>query len=351
MKDAIDAHRTDLRVAAAPGGLVPQAPGPALPRGGRRPLRRAPRPPALLRPRSPARRGPPFAWPRGTLIAIHLADAPLAHSAPRCSSCSSGSARPRSPARSSASRLQGYRATSTRWTSASRVTLTTPKKVAVIGGGVAGLTAAVTLARRGYAVTLFEKNAYLGGKLGSWEVELAPGRKTWVSHGFHAFFPHYWNLNRFLDSLDLRRDFKSIGDYVIIGPHGEKVTFADLDRTPVFNLLSLARAGVFSIGETLKAPGRDLYGILLEYDGDEDLREVRSPLLRRLQQAGAGAAAAEAGLQHLRARVLRRRRQALAGGADQVVPLLLPRAGRRPRLRHPDAGLRGAVPRAASARS
>lgn len=147
--------------------------------------------------------------------------------------------------------------------------LTAPKAVAVIGGGVAGLTAALTLARRGYRVTLFEKNHYLGGKLGSWEVELAPGRKTWVSHGFHAFFPHYKNFNRFLDSLNLRRDFKSIGDYVILGPNGEKVTFAGLDTTPVFNLLSLAKAGVFSLGEALKAPGRDLYGVLLEYEGDK----------------------------------------------------------------------------------
>lgn len=147
--------------------------------------------------------------------------------------------------------------------------LTSPKTVAVIGGGIAGLTAALTLARRGYVVTLFEKNHYFGGKLGSWEVELAPGRKTWVSHGFHAFFPHYKNFNRWLDTLNLRRDFKSIGDYVIVGPNGEKVTFADLDTTPVFNLLSLAKAGVFSIGETLKAPGRDLYGVLLEYEGDK----------------------------------------------------------------------------------
>lgn len=166
-------------------------------------------------------------------------------------------------------RLQGYRRQVNVVDPARPLKLATPKRVAVVGAGVAGLTAAVTLARRGYTVTLLEKNDYLGGKLGSWEVELSPGRKTWVSHGFHAFFPHYWNLNRFLDSLNLRRDFKSIGDYVIVGPSGETVKFANLDRTPVLNLLSLARAGVFSLRETLKAPGRDLYGVLLEYDGEK----------------------------------------------------------------------------------
>jgi phytoene desaturase len=36
--------------------------------------------------------------------------------------------------------------------------------IAIIGGGLAGLSAACTLAARGYKVTLFEKNAHLGGK-------------------------------------------------------------------------------------------------------------------------------------------------------------------------------------------
>lgn len=37
-------------------------------------------------------------------------------------------------------------------------------RVGVIGGGLAGLSAACVLAARGYAVTLFEKSAWLGGK-------------------------------------------------------------------------------------------------------------------------------------------------------------------------------------------
>ena len=42
---------------------------------------------------------------------------------------------------------------------------TTPKKVAVVGGGPAGLMAAITAANRGHSVTLFEKGAQLGGQL------------------------------------------------------------------------------------------------------------------------------------------------------------------------------------------
>ncbi len=38
------------------------------------------------------------------------------------------------------------------------------ERIAIIGGGLGGLAAACTLAARGYAVTLFERNEWLGGK-------------------------------------------------------------------------------------------------------------------------------------------------------------------------------------------
>ncbi len=42
--------------------------------------------------------------------------------------------------------------------------MSSPLPVAVIGGGLGGLASACTLAARGYSVTLFEKNAWVGGK-------------------------------------------------------------------------------------------------------------------------------------------------------------------------------------------
>lgn len=166
------------------------------------------------------------------------------------------------------SRLGNYIRVETAVDESKPLRLDRSRSVAVIGAGIAGLTAAVTLARRGYSVSLFEKNPHLGGKLGSWQVELAPGRNVWVSHGFHAFFPHYHNLNRLLDSLRLREDFVSIGDYVIMGKDGETLRFRGLDETPVFNLLSLMRKGMFSFGDAMRSPGRDLYGVFLEYERD-----------------------------------------------------------------------------------
>ncbi|MCL2531127.1 MAG: FAD-dependent oxidoreductase [Oscillospiraceae bacterium] len=49
-----------------------------------------------------------------------------------------------------------------------------PQKIAVVGGGPAGVTAAVIAAQRGHSVTLFEQNDRLGGKL---EVASVPGIK------------------------------------------------------------------------------------------------------------------------------------------------------------------------------
>ena len=44
-------------------------------------------------------------------------------------------------------------------------------KVSVIGGGIGGLAVAIRMAARGYSVTLFEANEYLGGKMGQIQEE------------------------------------------------------------------------------------------------------------------------------------------------------------------------------------
>lgn len=152
--------------------------------------------------------------------------------------------------------------------------LTTPRTVAVLGGGLAGISAASTLAARGYAVTIFEAQPYLGGKLGSWPFKLSGGETEWVSHGFHAFFRHYYNLNRFLDGLGIRQKFKAISDYRIVFAGGDELTFGELDNTPILNLLSLARRGVYRLGDALKSPTRDLMGLFLEYDSKKTFEQL-----------------------------------------------------------------------------
>jgi phytoene desaturase len=45
------------------------------------------------------------------------------------------------------------------------------KKVAIIGAGIAGIASAIRLAHKGLDVSVFEANAYAGGKLSSFEIE------------------------------------------------------------------------------------------------------------------------------------------------------------------------------------
>ncbi len=62
------------------------------------------------------------------------------------------------------------------WAKRANLGPVTPKSktVAVVGGGLRGLTAAYDLARKGYKITLFEKSARLGGKLWDYPEEKLP---------------------------------------------------------------------------------------------------------------------------------------------------------------------------------
>jgi len=55
-----------------------------------------------------------------------------------------------------------------------RPAITKNQKVAIIGGGLRGLTAALDLGKKGYQVTIFEKEDRLGGKLWNYKQTLTP---------------------------------------------------------------------------------------------------------------------------------------------------------------------------------
>ncbi len=90
------------------------------------------------------------------------------------------------------------------------------KSVGIIGGGLAGVSAAIFLSERGFRVKIFEKEKYLGGKVGSWPVKFDDGFSTQVEHGFHAFFRQYYNLRNLLKKIDALKHLIPIDDYLIL---------------------------------------------------------------------------------------------------------------------------------------
>ncbi len=63
-------------------------------------------------------------------------------------------------------------------------------KIAIIGAGLAGLTAAVDLVDEGHEVDLYEAKPFMGGKVGSWE----DSDGNHIEMGLHVFFFNYANL-------------------------------------------------------------------------------------------------------------------------------------------------------------
>ncbi len=111
-----------------------------------------------------------------------------------------------------------------------------PRHVSVVGGGIAGIAAAVVLAERGVRVTLFESTDRLGGRVAAWPLAGEDGRT--MSRGFHAFFRQYYNLRNLLRRTDPGLDrLIALEDYPLQRPDGMRDSFTGLMRTPPWSVL------------------------------------------------------------------------------------------------------------------
>jgi isorenieratene synthase len=136
-----------------------------------------------------------------------------------------------------------------------RPTASESRRVAVVGGGIAGLSAAVALADRGVRVDLYEREPYLGGRAGGWQTTLRDGSTATMTRGFHAFFRQYYNLRALLRRVDPALDqLVAVDDYPLLHANGTRDSFAKLPRVPPINA-----AAFMATSPTVSA--RDLRGL------------------------------------------------------------------------------------------
>ena len=140
-------------------------------------------------------------------------------------------------------------------------------RVVVIGGGIAGVSAACVLAERGVAVTLLERESYLGGRAGAWTEYLPDGTSFEMERGFHGFFRQYYNLRNMVRRVDPELShLRALDDYPIIGPDGSMESFAGLPRTPPLSLVALLRRTPFVQLKDLRQIDQSRAKLMLMFD-------------------------------------------------------------------------------------
>ncbi|MGW6491869.1 FAD-dependent oxidoreductase [Streptomyces sp. NPDC055056] len=173
---------------------------------------------------------------------------------------------------------------------APRVSRNNPPTTAVIGGGIAGLAAATALAERGVLVTLYEREAFLGGRVAGWPISLSDGATATMSRGFHAFFRQYYNLRGLLRRSDpgMQR-MTALPDYPLQHSTGLRDSFRKVPRTPPWSALGfVAQSPTFTLRDLAQMNPRaalplldvrvpDVYEQLDTVSAHDFLRSIRFP--------------------------------------------------------------------------
>lgn len=145
----------------------------------------------------------------------------------------------------------------------------------VVGGGIAGVSAAVVLAERGVRVTLLEAAGHLGGRLGAWPETLPDGDDQYVEHGFHAFFRHYYTWRSILRRADPDLAFLTpVERYPVISARWPDEDLSGLPAAPPLNLIALALRSRSLGRRELAAADPDAGRALLSYDRAATVAEL-----------------------------------------------------------------------------
>ena len=98
-------------------------------------------------------------------------------------------------------------------------------RVAIAGGGLAGLTCAKYLAEAGHAPILFEARDVLGGKVAAWKDKDG----DWYETGLHIFFGAYPNMLQLFKELDIEDRLQWKSHSMIFNQPNEPGTYSRFD--------------------------------------------------------------------------------------------------------------------------
>jgi zeta-carotene desaturase len=158
-----------------------------------------------------------------------------------------------------------------------------PRIVAIIGGGVAGMSAACALAEGGYQVQLVERRGYLGGRASSY---LHPGVNEVIDNCQHALIGAYTNLIAFYQRIGVAEKIHWTTDYTMIEPGGRRSALGATPLpAPLHGLPKLLSCGAFSAADKLSLV-RAFTAILLG-DGKDPNESLGAWLRRHRQSHGA----------------------------------------------------------------
>jgi squalene-associated FAD-dependent desaturase len=141
------------------------------------------------------------------------------------------------------------------------------KNIIVVGGGLAGLSAACALADAGYQVRLLEKRRYLGGRASSYE---HPGTGEVIDNCQHVLLGNCVNLMHFYRRLEVSDAIRWFERLTFLEPGGRRSTLEpSFLPAPFHSMPAFLRARAFSFSDKL-AIGRGLSAFIAGIPSDSE---------------------------------------------------------------------------------
>lgn len=156
-------------------------------------------------------------------------------------------------------------------------------KIGIIGGGIAGLTAAYRLSKSGHNVVVFEKDACLGGQAGTFDICGQPLEKY-----YHHIFTSDSDIICLIDELGLGAKLKWLASNVGLYYQGKTYKWVDafdLLRFPGLSLVNRFRLGLTTLQLQRHKNWHDLENLtaqewIIQHVGRKNYEVIWEPLLR-----------------------------------------------------------------------